>query len=98
MILSDKLHNAGLPIVIVKPSRHSVETSYTAAFTAMVKGVGPFNYQWRKGKHNLTNETQPTIVFKNVSSKDQNYYRCFVTNDYGDFVLSKRVFLRVTSE
>ena len=74
----------------------SVEVSLTAKFIATVKGVGPFTYQWRKGKHrNIANETYPTFVIRKVSRKDQGFYSCFVTNHYGDSVLSDRVFLKV---
>ena len=84
--------------VIVTPLIQSVEITHTAKFIATAKGAAPFRYQWRRGKHNITNEIQPTIVLNNVSLKDQKYYRCYVTNSLGDFVLSERVFLQITSE
>ena len=92
------MNDTGQPTVIVTPSSQSVEITHTATFIVTVKGVGPFKYQWHRGKHNLTNETQPTIVINEVSLKDQNYYRCYVSNNFGDSVLSNRVYLQVTSE
>ena len=80
------------------PQNQSVEITHTARFIIKVKGVGPFNYQWKRGIHNLDNQVYSTLVINNVSAKDQDYYRCNVTNNYGDSVLSNRVFLQVTSE
>ena len=88
----------GLPEVIAMPHNQTVEITHTARFSVKVKGVRPFNYQWKRGIHNLNNQIYSTFVINNVSAKDQNYYRCYVTNNYGDFVWSNRVFLQVTSE
>ena len=92
------INGTGQPVIIVTPSNLSVEITHTARFTAIVKGVGPFNYQWQKSKRNLTNEIHSTFVIDNVSVKDQKYYRCYVSNNYGDSVVSNRVWLQVTSE
>ena len=89
------MYETGLLKVSVKPIRQIVEITHTARFVATVKGVGPFYYQWRRGKQNLTHETQSTLVINKASLIDRNGYRCYVTNDYGDSVLSKRVFLDV---
>ena len=89
--------DTGLPEVNVTLFNQSVEVSLTAQFIATVKGVGLFTYQWQKGKRkNITNETYSTFVIREVSVNDQGYYRCYVTNDYGDSVLSDKVFLEVT--
>ena len=89
--------DTGLPEVNVTLLNQSVEVTLTAKFIATVKGVGPFTYQWQKGKRrNITNETYSTFVIREVSVKDQAYYRCYVTNNYGDSVLSDKVFLEVT--
>ena len=81
------------------PFNQSVEVTHTARFIARVKGVGPFNYQWRRGnRRNIKNEINSTFIINQVSRNDQGYYRCFVTNNYGNSVLSNRVFLQVTGE
>ena len=89
---------AGLPEVIVTPFNQSVEVSLTAKFIATVKGVGPFTYQWRRGRRILRNEVQSTLLINKVSVQDENYYTCHVTNNYGDSTRSNRAFLQVTGE
>ena len=84
-------------MVTVTPLSQSVEVTHTAKFTAIVTGVGPFNYQWQKGKQNLAGETGPTLNIYNVMHKHQSNYRCIVSNNFGNTVVSKRVHLRVTS-
>ena len=70
-----------------------------ATFTATVKGVGPFTYQWRRGRRkNIANEIYSTFVIRKVSVTDQRYYTCYVTNNYGDSVRSDKVFLQVTGK
>ena len=80
------------------PFDQSVEVTLTAKFNATVKGVGPFTYQWRRGNRNITNENYPTLVMREVTVKDQRYYRCYVTDLYGDSAVSNKVFLQVTSK
>ena len=90
-------NDTGLPEVFVTPLNQSVEVSLMAKFTATVMGVGPFTYQWQRGRRtNIANEIYSTLAIRKVSITDQGYYRCYVTNNYGDSVLSKRVFLQVT--
>ena len=85
--------------MVVTPLNQSVEVSLMAKFTATVKGVGPFTYQWRRGKsNNIANKIHSTFVIRKVSVTDQGYYICYVTNNYGDFVLSDKVFLQVTGK
>ena len=85
--------------MFVTPLNQSVEVSLMVKFTTIVKGVGPFTYQWRRGKrNNIANETYSTFAIREVSVKDQGYYRCYVTNSYGDSVLSARVYLQVTGK
>ena len=76
----------------------SVEVTLSAKFIATIKGVGPFTYQWRRGRHNISNEVLSTFIINKVSVKDTGYYRCYVTNNYGNSVLSNRVFLQVISK
>ena len=80
------------------PFNQNVEVTLSAKFIANVKGVGPFTYQWQRGKHNISNEVHSTFMINEVSVKDTDYYRCYVTNNYGNYVLSSRVFLQVISE
>ena len=91
-------NDIGLPVVIAMSHNQTIEIMQSARFFVTVKGVGPFNYQWKRGIHNLKDQVNSTFVINNVSAKDQNYYRCHVTNNYGDSVLSNRIFLQVTSE
>ena len=89
---------AGQPDVTVTPFSQSVEVTLTAKFIATVKGVGPFTYQWRRGNNNITNENHSTLVIREVAMKDQRFYRCYVTNLYGDSAVSNKAFLQVTSK
>ena len=80
------------------PINQRVEVTLSAKFIATVKGVGPFAYQWRRGKHNISNEVHSSFIINEVSVKDTGYYRCYATNNYGNSVLSSRAFLQVISE
>ena len=82
----------------VTPFNQNVQVSLTAKFIAAVEGVGPFSYKWQKGRRIIENEVQSTFIINEVSVKDTGYYRCLVTNNYGNSALSNRVFLQVTSE
>ena len=46
----------------------------------------------------IQNEVQSIFTINKVSVKDTNYYRCYVTNNYGNSVLSNKAFLYVTSK
>ena len=92
------LYVAGLPEVIVTPFNQSIEVSLAAKFIATVKGVGPFTYQWQRGRRNLKNKVQSTLLINEVSVQNENYYICHVTNNYGDSTHSNRAFLQVTGE
>ena len=87
----------GLPEVLVISSVQTVEVTETVIFTAAATGVGPFNYQWQKDSYNITNETGSTFMIYNVSSSDQANYSCFISNDYGDSVVSNMIRFQVTS-
>lgn len=87
----------GLPVVIVNSSAQSVEVTQTATFTAIVTGVGPFNYQWKRGDNNITNETGSTFKIYNASLSDQANYSSYVSNIYGNFDISNTISLQVTS-
>ena len=87
----------GLPEVLIISSALMVEVTETIIFTAAVTGIGPFNYQWQKEGYNITNKTGSTFTIHNVSSSDQANYSCFISNDYGDSVVSNTIRLQVTS-
>ena len=82
---------------MVALSAPSIEVTQTAIFTATVTGVGPFNYQWQKEDHNITGETGSTFLIYEVSHSDQANYSCYVSNNYGDSVVSNNISLQVTS-
>ena len=82
----------------VTPFNQSVEVSLIAKFIATVEGVGPFTYQWRRGRRIIKDEVQSTFIINEVSLRDTNYYRCYVTNSYGNSALSNKAFLQVISE
>ena len=84
-------------MVNVTPPIQTVEVTLTAKFTATVTGLGPFIYQWQKGDEMLTDETKSTYTVYNASHEDQNYYRCLVNNNFGDYTVSNRVWLQITS-
>ena len=90
--------DAGLPMLLVTSSSQSVEITRTAIFTAMVTGLGPFSFQWQKEGQNITGETGSTFVIHNISQNDQANYSCYVSNHYGDSVISDNIGLQVTSK
>ena len=87
----------GFPTIIVTPSSQSVEVTLAATFIATVTGVGPFTFQWWRGKEILENETRSTYTVYNASVEDQSYYRCHVFNILGDSAASDEVWLQVIS-
>ena len=87
----------GLPSVTVTPTMQTAEVTLTVVFTATVTGVGPFNYQWQKGNQILTNETRNTYIIRNASQEDEEYYRCQVTNNFGNSAVSNIASLQVAS-
>ena len=89
--------HTGLPEVFIKSPIKTVEVTQSIFLTTAVTGVGPFNYQWQKGGYNISNETNPTLVILNVSRSDQSNYSCFVSNNYGDSVVSNIIRFQVTS-
>ena len=86
-----------MPKVTVTSSALPVEASQTVVFTAVVTGIGPFYYQWQRGNVNITGEIEPTFTIDDVSENDQANYSCYVSNNYGDSVVSNIVTLQVTS-
>ena len=90
--------NTGLPKVTVTPFNQSVGVTLSAKFNATVEGVGPFIYQWQRGRRKIINEVQSTFIINKVSVKDTNYYTCFVTNNFGNSALSNEAFLQVISK
>ena len=87
----------GLPMLVVTLSSQSVEITRTVIFTATVTGLGPFSFQWQKEGRNITGETGSTFVIYNISQNDQANYSCYVSNNYGDSVISNNMSLQVTS-
>ena len=92
-----KVNYVGFPTITVTPSNQSVEVTLATMFTATVTGVGPFTYQWWRGKEILKNEIGSTYTVYNASTEDQSYYRCHVFNTLGDSAVSDRVWLQVIS-
>ena len=94
------IYFAGLPQVIVVPSYQYVEVTNDAVFEAVVEGVGyeNFQYLWKVGDMNITNEINSTLILQNVNESHSDVYVCYVSNEYGDSAVSDVVFLNVTSE
>ena len=82
------------------PSYQSVEVTNDAMFMATANGVGyeNFNYQWKKGDINITEETSSTLILQNVNESHSDNYTCYVSNEYGDSIVSYPVSLYVTSK
>ena len=89
-----------MPTVTVTPFYQSVEVTNDVVFTADADGVGleSFIYQWKKGDENITEEINSTLVLSNINENHSDNYTCYVSNDYGDSVVSNPVFLYVTSK
>ena len=91
---------AGLPTVTVAPIYQSVEVTNEAIFMATANGVGleNFKYQWKKRDVNITEETNSTLILQNVNESHVDNYACYISNEYGDSIVSYLVFLYVTSK
>ena len=61
-------------------------------------GLENFAYQWTKGDENITEEINSTLILRNVNESHTDNYACYVSNEYGDSVVSNAVFLNVTSK
>ena len=91
---------AGLPTVTVTPIYQIVEVTNEAVFMADADGVGleSFTYQWKKGNESITEGINSTLILTNVNENHSHNYACYVSNEYGDSVVSNSVFLYVTSK
>lgn len=89
----------GLLVVTVAPSSQRVEVTHSATFHAIVSGIRSenFRYQWEMAGNNITQETRDFLRIHNVS---EGYftYKCYVSNEFGDFAVSNSVELIGTSK
>jgi len=83
----------------VTPSSQNVEMTHFATFTATVSGVGVenFRYQWRHNGIYISGNTG-TLLITNVNRHHSGEYWCIVTNQYGDRVISNKVYLTILSK
>ena len=74
----------------VMPSSQSVEVTHNVTFATMVTGVGSnnFTYQWSHNGTIISEETEDTLIIRNLVSSDSGIYSCTVMNQYGDSDLS----------
>lgn len=84
---------AQVSIADTSGGRIVVARTKTAAMTAVVKGTGPFSYQWRKGTTDLTNggtisgTQNGRLVIRSCELSSAGAYACKVTGPDGVTVL-----------
>ena len=83
----------------VTPTSQSREVTYSATFNASVSGIRSenFRYQWEMADRNITQETRNILKIHNVS-EGHFTYKCYVSNEFGDFAVSNSVELIGTSK
>ncbi len=77
------------PSIVQQPSSQFAAPGGSAAFTVVVSGTGPLNYQWQKNTVKLNNGghysgcANATLIVSTVDSSDAASYRCVITNSLG---------------
>ena len=72
------------PTITSQPQDQTVPVGGTASFSVTPSGMGPINYQWRRGLLNLTGKTNSLLTLNNVQTTDGvTNYNVIVANSYG---------------
>ena len=73
------------PILLQQPSDVTVvmTNTATATFSVTAGGIGPFSYQWLFNGVVIADETQATLILKNISLAKEGRYGAVVLNSSG---------------
>jgi hypothetical protein len=71
------------PAITQSPASQSVLTRSTATFSFAASGSSPLTVRWRKDNTVLPNETNTTLVLRNVTLGDAGGYDVIVSNPLG---------------
>ncbi|MCB1209872.1 MAG: immunoglobulin domain-containing protein, partial [Verrucomicrobiales bacterium] len=80
---------ATVNVVDASGARIVIASNKTATMKVLIKGTGPFSYQWRKGATNLTESTtirgvtNGTLTLRNCDFSSAGLYACNVTGPDG---------------
>jgi hypothetical protein len=78
--------NALRPVMSLQPTNQTKIVGQTAQLAAQASGLGPLNYQWRRGGLNLANATNNVLTLSNVQVTDQGGYDLVAANAAGNVV------------
>lgn len=85
------------PIIVQQPKGAKISVGQTATFSVYATGSPPLTYQWRKNGVNIDGATGSSYVTPPATKKDnRSLFDVQVSNPAGS-VLSKSVYLQVTS-
>lgn len=73
----------GVPSISSPPSSLTRTYGYSAAFTVVAAGQGPFTYQWHKGNARIRGATSATYTIPVTSMTDAGTYKVVVSNAAG---------------
>jgi hypothetical protein len=85
------------PQVTAQPQSQTVRMGDSVSFSLDVKGIAPFNYQWRKDGFLMPLETNSVLSINNLILNDMGNYTVVVSNVYGS-VTSAPAILTVTGD
>ena len=65
--------------ITAQPQNQSGAPGFTATFSVTATGLGPLQYQWRKGTTNLQGQNARTLTISNAQLADEGSYSVVVT-------------------
>jgi len=68
--------------ILVQPRSQSPREGESFSLTAVVEGVLPLFYQWRKNGTNIPGATYPTLYFPSAASSDAGAYDVVASNSF----------------
>lgn len=69
------------PTILVQPISAAKTSGENYTFEIKVRGSRPIKYQWYKNNFPLINQNNKQLILENVTSLDQAYYYCKVSNN-----------------
>jgi formylglycine-generating enzyme len=83
-----------VPIIDSHPLPLTVSRDDSATFSVAATGNGTLTYQWQKDGVDIPGATSSSFVVSNVQSSNVGFYRCVVTDNFGD-AFSNEASLRI---
>jgi formylglycine-generating enzyme required for sulfatase activity len=73
-----------VPLIDSHPLPLTVSRDDSATFSVAATGNGTLTYQWQKDGVDIPGATSSSFVVSNVQSSNVGFYRCVITDNFGD--------------